>query len=112
MVLLRPEISISASKKKLHDAYKRIMKEKVYRIKAKAYNIIGNEEFIMIVARSKEKAFDEIPINAVGIKYSKIGFMGSLLFKEEDKLNKYLSLKIKPSSILEDITYPREYEPP
>lgn len=38
-----------------------------------------------------------------------IGFMGSLLFKDEDKLNKYLSLGIKPSSILEDITYPRDY---
>lgn len=53
----------------MYNAYKRIMQEKVYRIKAKAYNIIGNEEFIMIIARSKERAFDEIAINAVGKKY-------------------------------------------
>ncbi len=37
--------------------------------------------------------------------------MGSLLFKDEDKLNKYISLQIKPSSILEDITYPKDYVP-
>jgi hypothetical protein len=35
--------------------------------------------------------------------------MGSMLFKDEEKLNKYVSLKIKPSSILEDITYPMDY---
>ena len=35
--------------------------------------------------------------------------MGSLLFKDEEKLNKYISLKIKPISILEDITYPKGY---
>ena len=40
-----------------------------------------------------------------------VGFMGSLLFKDEEKLNKYISLKIKPSSILEDITYPKGYVP-
>ena len=38
-----------------------------------------------------------------------VGFMGSMLFKDEEKLNKYVSLKIKPSSILEDITYPMDY---
>lgn len=38
-----------------------------------------------------------------------LGFMGSMLFKDEQKLNRYLSLKIKPSSILEDITYPKDY---
>ncbi len=38
-----------------------------------------------------------------------VGFMGSMLFKDEEKLNKYVSLKIKPSSFLEDITYPKGY---
>ena len=36
--------------------------------------------------------------------------MGSILFKDEEKLNKYISLKIKPSSILEDIAYPKDYQ--
>ena len=35
--------------------------------------------------------------------------MGSMLFKDEEKLNKYVSLKIKPSSVLENITYPKDY---
>lgn len=35
--------------------------------------------------------------------------MGSMLFKDEEILSKYVSLKIKPSSILEDITYPKGY---
>ncbi len=95
----------------MYNAYKRIMQEKIYPINANAYNIIGNEDFILVVARSKEKAFDEIAINAVGMFLSYVGFMGSLLFKDEEKLNKYISLKIKPSSFLEDITYPKGYVP-
>lgn len=35
--------------------------------------------------------------------------MGSMLFKDEEKLNKYVSLKIKPSSFLQDITYAKDY---
>jgi hypothetical protein len=48
----------------------------------------------------------------VGNIFIYLGFMGSMLFKDEEKLNKYLSLKIKPHSILEDITYPKDYSPP
>jgi ATP adenylyltransferase/5',5'''-P-1,P-4-tetraphosphate phosphorylase II len=50
----------------MYNGYKRIIQQKVYSINAAAYNIIATEEFIMIVARSKEKAFDEIAINSVG----------------------------------------------
>lgn len=96
----------------MYNAYKRILSQKIYKIKAAAYNILATEEFILIVARIKQKAFDEISVNSVGNIFINLGFMGSMLFKDEEKLNKYLSLKIKPHSILEDITYPKDYSPP
>lgn len=54
----------------------------------------------MMVPRKKEKAFNEISVNAVG-------FMGSILFKDKNLLKKYVNEDRKAHQILEDITFPK-----
>ena len=44
--------------------FKDLFKERAF-----AYNLIGTEEFLLIVPRKKEKFGDRISINAVGILY-------------------------------------------
>ena len=62
------------------------------------YNLIGSDELLFMVPRKKEKAFNELSVNAVG-------FMGSLLFRSEEDLQKFENLGIKPKEVLEDITF-------
>jgi ATP adenylyltransferase/5',5'''-P-1,P-4-tetraphosphate phosphorylase II len=62
------------------------------------YNMFGCEHFIMMIPRKKEKAFNEISVNAVG-------FMGSILFKDKNLLDKYVNEDRKPYQILNDITF-------
>ena len=53
---------------------------------------------MIMIPRKKEKAFNEISINAVG-------FMGSILFKNQNLLRKYVNEDRKAHQILEDITF-------
>ena len=52
----------------------------------------------MMIPRKKEKAFNEISVNAVG-------FMGSILFKDKNLLLKYVNEDRRSYQILEDITF-------
>lgn len=60
--------------------------------------MFGCEHFMIMIPRKKEKAFNEISINAVG-------FMGSILFKDRNLLRKYVNEDRKAHQILEDITF-------
>jgi len=60
--------------------------------------MFGCEHFIMMIPRKKEKAFNEISINAVG-------FMGSILFKDKNLLQKYVKEDRRAHQILDDITF-------
>jgi ATP adenylyltransferase/5',5'''-P-1,P-4-tetraphosphate phosphorylase II len=60
--------------------------------------MFGCEHFMIMIPRKKEKAFNEISINAVG-------FMGSILFKNQNLLRKYVNEDRKAHQILEDITF-------
>ncbi len=44
--------------------------------------MIASDSFIAIFIRKKEKAFNELSVNSVGIKYINKGYLGSVLFKD------------------------------
>jgi ATP adenylyltransferase/5',5'''-P-1,P-4-tetraphosphate phosphorylase II len=52
--------------------------------------LVGCEDFLLLVPRSKEKAFDELGVNGVGNSLFYAGFMGSVLFKSKEVWQKFI----------------------
>lgn len=55
-----------------------------------------------MAVRRKENAFDKVSVNSLGKIPYYLGFMGSLLFKDEKVMEDFMN-NHTPSSILEDI---------
>jgi len=85
---------------KLHEVYKNALEELGNTDNSHSYNCIFNENWMLVVLRSKEIAANVMSINSTG-------FLGSFLLKNEDMMEK---LKMNPISLLEDIAIP-EYTP-
>jgi len=85
---------------KLHQVYQNALEEVGNAENSHSYNCIFNENWMLLVLRSKEIAANVMSINSTG-------FLGSFLLKNEDMMEK---LKMNPISLLEDIAIP-EYTP-
>lgn len=85
---------------KLHDVYKQALEVVGNENNSHSYNCVFNENWMLVVLRSKEIAANVMSINSTG-------FLGSFLLKNEDMMEK---LKMNPISLLEDIAIP-EYTP-
>lgn len=62
-----------------------------------SYNLIGTPSFLLMIPRKREKLLDKIGINAVG-------FMGSILLKDEVDYDR-LEYLMKPTNILRELTF-------
>lgn len=83
--------------KELEKLYNLLLKELEIDNKTMSYNFILTDSWMMIVKRSKERAFDSISINS-------LGFMGTFLLKDLSKEG--FLIKKNPLEILEEITFP------
>jgi len=76
--------------------YESILRDLKIETKSMSYNLILTESCILVVKRSKEKAFDMLSVNS-------LGFLGTFLLKDKEQLD--FALKRNPLEILEDITF-------
>jgi len=80
---------------KLEEIYKDMIKKLKIDTRKDSYNLIMNENWMMIVKRSKGDAFDILSVNS-------LGFIGQLLLKGPPQ--KKLAQEKTPFEILDDIT--------
>ena len=93
----------------LHEAYLALYEELIVKNKAKNtaindYNVIACDSFILMAVRAQELALGIISVNSLGISSNNLGYMGSILFKDEKLYNDFLE-KHKPTEILESISF-------
>lgn len=88
LAILEDTDDVSVLKDQVSWAYNQLYKSLIDKEEDKDtdqdYNLIGCEHFLLMIPRKKEKAFNELSVNAVG-------FMGSVLFKDKNLLRKYLN---------------------
>lgn len=71
--------------------------EAVLKQKDFSFNLVGCHDFVLMVPRKNEFIFKSIGINGCG-------FMGTILFKDEQLFEK-IDFLAKPSEILKEITF-------